>query len=514
MSSPQDLNRMESQLFSEGREDGRANLSAGNESPGRLSALQHRLDDTDEEIAGTIAHIERLRFRRTDILAEMNRARAPFLSLPPELICEIFVYCLPPPRTLPSPRDAPLLLGQVSRDWRNISLSLPVLWNHISVPVVLAAEPQNAPFAALLDLWIERAASCTLSVALIQPVNAQQDETPRRARCPVFRTIRHASHRYRELEIVRRLEDFPALLHRDDPWYLPELVKLTMLLSHGGRHPSSFPSNALANVMAAPALREVHLMGFTPNSLSIPWGQLTTARVENLFPMEVLQTLAKTTILTDGTFTLWPTQSFRLPNPAILMRLLHLTSLTLSGEFVTGLLDYLDLPALTRFAISFGADDDFTPLASFLARTSTLMDVAIEARGALGAADFATCLEPLGGVMRLELSLHTGIMNGDFPRALSASTALLPNLKHLIVKERIDRYHEPNLDPAAVLQMLFARKERGMQSFCLVSTHPWGAIHPGFAALAEEGMEIELRTHGSGPFLCVYFNSARRPLTT
>ncbi|KAJ7605516.1 hypothetical protein DFH06DRAFT_947701, partial [Mycena polygramma] len=299
--------------------------------------------------------LTRLRARRVDILTDLNALTAPILNLPPELVCEIFEHCLPPPHTLPSARDAPLLLGQVCRRWRGIALSLPTLWNSISVAHVLAKHPSPGVLA-LLDTWLERAGGAALSVSIVLGTENYRTLLHEMrlgvSRSAVFRTLRHSSHRWRELEIVRRLEEFPALLHREDPWNLPQLVKLTLLLTPNGRHPSAFPPNMLSNLMDAPLLREVHLMGFTPTNLLLPWAQLTIVHVEHLLPIECLQTLAQTTNLTTATFSIWPMQIFHLPNYAPVVRPAHLASLTLTGELITEILNYLDLPALARFSLS------------------------------------------------------------------------------------------------------------------------------------------------------------------
>ncbi|KAJ6536543.1 hypothetical protein DFH09DRAFT_1324579 [Mycena vulgaris] len=476
----------------------------------RLVEVHKRLEDIDDEIGGTLAHLQRLKARRMDILVDLNAVTSPILSLPPELICEIFLHCLPPQRTLPSPKDAPLLLAQVCRQWRGIALSLPVLWTSICVAVVLSADPRDELLSAVLDLWLERAGNCTLSVSMILdsanlPLPEMLFRGPRSA---VFRKIRHASHRWRELEIVRRLEDFPVFLHRDTPWNLPELVKLTLLLSNGGRHPTAFPPNTLSNLMDAPALREVHLMGFTPTNLLLPWSQLTTVHAENLLPIECLQTLAQTSNLVDGTFSLWPTRFFHLPNHAPIARLSRLKSLTITGELCTEILDHFECPALERFTLSFGPNNDFTPLTAFISRYPSITNVSLDARTAVRAGEFIGVLEAMTSVETLSFGLHVGLMNGMLPDLLRINPAFLPSLRHLVIRERIDRYNEPRLVDEVVVDMLRARWAAGLKSFCLVTTHVFPVIHPGFTALAQEGMGIELRSHGSGPFLVIYFNSA------
>ncbi|KAJ7903774.1 hypothetical protein B0H14DRAFT_954458 [Mycena olivaceomarginata] len=284
----------------------------------RLLETKLRLADADEEISGTLAHLQRLQLRRKDILVDLNILTSPILNLPPEIICEIFIHCLPPPRTLPDPRDAPLLLGHVCRRWRSIAYSFTQLWSSVTVSDVLSAmllPPPRAGLLDMLDAWLIHSGDNLLSVSIVP--DAQNPDIPLvLGRSPIFGTIRHTSHRWRELEIVRRLEDFQVLLNRDAPWNLPHLVKLTLLLANNGRHPSGFPPNLLSNLNDAPALREVHVMGFAPLNLLIPWSQLTTVHAENLLPIECLQTLAATTSLIDGTFSIWIEQFFHLPATA------------------------------------------------------------------------------------------------------------------------------------------------------------------------------------------------------
>ncbi|KAJ7024839.1 hypothetical protein C8F04DRAFT_899109, partial [Mycena alexandri] len=52
----------------------------------------------------------------------------PILTLPVEVTAEIFVHCLPAKATQPSGKVAPMLLGGICRQWRDIACSTPRLW--------------------------------------------------------------------------------------------------------------------------------------------------------------------------------------------------------------------------------------------------------------------------------------------------------------------------------------------------------------------------------------------------
>ncbi|KII92014.1 hypothetical protein PLICRDRAFT_104006, partial [Plicaturopsis crispa FD-325 SS-3] len=94
-----------------------------------------RLSVLETELARMQAIVDRLARERNE--AEKTvRTHRDLLSLaralPPELLSEIFVHCLPEDTT-PNVRRAPLLLGRVCRRWRAISLSTPQLWSSISI---------------------------------------------------------------------------------------------------------------------------------------------------------------------------------------------------------------------------------------------------------------------------------------------------------------------------------------------------------------------------------------------
>jgi hypothetical protein len=77
-------------------------------------------------------------------------------ELPPEILGEIFVRCLPRKAWIPhcpSVLEAPMLLCQVCSRWRELTLSLPTLWSSFSANL---AHPIRAGRVSLAQLWIER----------------------------------------------------------------------------------------------------------------------------------------------------------------------------------------------------------------------------------------------------------------------------------------------------------------------------------------------------------------------
>jgi hypothetical protein len=75
-------------------------------------------------------------------------------NIPYEVWEQIFIRCLPSDDFMtPSPATAPLLLCSVCKKWRDIALSIPLLWSSISIKV---ARPGCKPDPNLVTTWIQR----------------------------------------------------------------------------------------------------------------------------------------------------------------------------------------------------------------------------------------------------------------------------------------------------------------------------------------------------------------------
>ncbi|KAJ7762607.1 hypothetical protein B0H16DRAFT_1263925, partial [Mycena metata] len=70
----------------------------------------------------------RLTEEKITIQRSLDSIVYPVLTLPVEITTEIFVRCLPRYSAYPSGNVAPMLLGRICRQWRNIACSTPRLW--------------------------------------------------------------------------------------------------------------------------------------------------------------------------------------------------------------------------------------------------------------------------------------------------------------------------------------------------------------------------------------------------
>ncbi|KAJ6533029.1 hypothetical protein B0H19DRAFT_875343, partial [Mycena capillaripes] len=94
---------------------------------------------------------------RQRLQAESDAIVYPVLTLPPEVTTEIFLRCFPcesNPR--PSPTQAPLILAQICRQWRHITLHTPALWRCLLV--------ENKMPVELLHIWLSRSGNYPLSL--------------------------------------------------------------------------------------------------------------------------------------------------------------------------------------------------------------------------------------------------------------------------------------------------------------------------------------------------------------
>ncbi|KAJ6562710.1 hypothetical protein DFH09DRAFT_1159454 [Mycena vulgaris] len=107
---------------------------------------------------------------------------SPMRALPPEILQEIFMACLPAGHdAVMHTSEAPLLLGRICSAWRAISLSTPSLWSslHLVVPrpslgfgfLVDDQAARDNPAVAQrregLHTWLQRSGTCPLSISVV-----------------------------------------------------------------------------------------------------------------------------------------------------------------------------------------------------------------------------------------------------------------------------------------------------------------------------------------------------------
>ncbi|TFK37591.1 hypothetical protein BDQ12DRAFT_684939 [Crucibulum laeve] len=121
-------------------------------------------------------------YSERDSLSETVEGHKALLSharrLPDDILREIFVWCLPANHNpVISNLEAPLLLTEICRNWREISLSTPRMWSRIHIPTPSVAphnfwqslaEPSSSSSLLVykVKMWLGRSGICSLSISI------------------------------------------------------------------------------------------------------------------------------------------------------------------------------------------------------------------------------------------------------------------------------------------------------------------------------------------------------------
>ncbi|KAJ7502626.1 hypothetical protein B0H11DRAFT_1989391 [Mycena galericulata] len=136
-----------------------------------------RLKSLNDEIADLQRAIDKLEEQRDALGAYIEAHTAlisPLRRMPPDIIQEIFMACLPTHRNcVMSAKEAPVLLGRICSSWRTLSLSTPRLWSrlHMVEPTLVHPDASKAVEEKLVQrlettkTWLDRSGQCTLSIS-------------------------------------------------------------------------------------------------------------------------------------------------------------------------------------------------------------------------------------------------------------------------------------------------------------------------------------------------------------
>ncbi|KAF7317828.1 F-box domain-containing protein [Mycena kentingensis (nom. inval.)] len=125
----------------------------------------------DAEIAKLETTLSILRAKRQVVQDRLDSFSYPVLTLPTELVSEIFVQYIPRyPARAPLFGDSPLSLGWICSSWRDIAHRNPSLWRTLDLRGVdrLIGAPEEEAIAYYLSTiraWLERSKSMPLSIA-------------------------------------------------------------------------------------------------------------------------------------------------------------------------------------------------------------------------------------------------------------------------------------------------------------------------------------------------------------
>ncbi|KAJ6543225.1 hypothetical protein DFH09DRAFT_1173715 [Mycena vulgaris] len=268
--------------------------------------------------------------RRAAIQHQLDDIVYPILTIPPEIISEIFRRCmsnLDDASDTASTSRAPLLFLRICRPWRVIALSTPMLWTEFNVAFLLLRPQQLKSLEKHVAEWTARASAAPLSLGF-------HDFAGRLAPERMSMLLHQYASRLGALRLRTMLTTLSGL---PDIGSLPLLQKLTL-----GYSPVAHDTSSVRIFRNAPQLREVTLEQSTvPSIFILPWHQLTTFTADRISVIDCLFVLRSAAHLTTCTFL------YLLPEMPGHRSITHASLRDFSISNGAGnILQYLDLPSL------------------------------------------------------------------------------------------------------------------------------------------------------------------------
>ncbi|KAJ7655388.1 hypothetical protein B0H17DRAFT_378370 [Mycena rosella] len=423
----------------------------------------------------------------------MSAPPAGILSLPPEITQRIFKECLPTRSNAPGPslpstepsqlsQQAPLLLTQICRGWRGISLDTPQLWQSIVV---------NAPVSPLMvGLWMSRGGNLPRDISF-----TAYDE---KEGTYFLEESMDYCLQWRDVELSLPMESFSAVTHHGP---FPLLSSLSLSTTSG-----VFDGDQTIAFQGAPLLLQATLREFPFLAPDIAWGQLTTLDMTAHQADEGIATLQNCTGLVDLQFLLLDHAQNGIPP----LTLLSLRSLKTAGHSILPLLITPNLERLAIWGPGFSNDMDLltTSLHDLLERSACPLGyLSFRTPPDIPAAAFKAFLEAAPSVTELALTFQ--FSNGlEKLVTVLQSADVLPKLTTLRIMD-MSRAAEATMPFDPLLDTLRVRRDAvdGRTTLEMLSlsirsrSQGPGRVCPNaalskFAGLAEEGLRIRIVCDG------------------
>ncbi|KAJ7113075.1 hypothetical protein C8R44DRAFT_797154 [Mycena epipterygia] len=220
-------------------------------------------------IAEIEAQICSLCTEKESVQEQLDAYKYPVLTLPNEIVSEIFIHFLPVYPVCP-PLLSPTLLTRICRKWREIAIATPALWR--AVPLSMMNGDNFEEQLQMLKSWIGRSAFCPLSIQMddIFPL-------PR-----ILEAIIPHRARWEYIKLLSFPSDLPTIA---GPMPLLYSIDIKLYASIDS------PATPFRDV---PRLREATLRYFDFPPDFLPWSQLTSLTLEPTTRRECTPILAQT----------------------------------------------------------------------------------------------------------------------------------------------------------------------------------------------------------------------------
>ncbi|KAJ6464501.1 hypothetical protein C8R45DRAFT_1024212 [Mycena sanguinolenta] len=292
----------------------------------RVAALEAQILDLENSLSA-------LRLEQAQVQSRLDAYKYPVLTLPTEIVTEIFVH-------VPSPYPSgawlagalsPTSLACVCRKWRNIALAIPSLWRAINLTNNGTPLEQRAH---IYDLWLKRSRSCPLSIEF----DAGGDHDEAATISAVMALIAPHCSRLEHLKLILFFEGLNAIQNSS----MPLLHHLNLEITGHSGSKISFGK--------LPSLRSVVLSDFAAFEVLLPWAQLTSLVLDHVYLQECVPIFQETSNLIHCELHL-----YCIPGTTAAATVPCLESLVLVSLGPSDTAEYLEsfiTPALRRLIIS------------------------------------------------------------------------------------------------------------------------------------------------------------------
>jgi hypothetical protein len=237
---------------------------------------------------------------------------SPIRRISPDILHEIFSYCLPTNRNpVMSTSEAPLILTQICRSWRSVALSCPRIWARIHIPICcdsdLNSEALNEEeFHAQnrlcyetmqrrcehIQKWLSRSATFPISISIGYPnfgfgiIREDQTKWEDKIVKKLFETLLPFASRWKDIEIQLPSDLYLYLESLISAESVSSLQNLKLCARSRGRSLPGLDESSKLSLLHAPGLKSIAIRSWDLSAqLSPPliWDGLTHFCAEMTF---------------------------------------------------------------------------------------------------------------------------------------------------------------------------------------------------------------------------------------
>ncbi|KAJ7161071.1 hypothetical protein C8R46DRAFT_1223397 [Mycena filopes] len=313
----------------------------------------------------------------TTVVHTHNRGRSqayldPVLTLPNEIVSEIFIQFLPPYPECPPWGNilrSPTLLTQICKKWRDIALSTPQLWRAVNFELFRAPSRKQRRRRVHMDTtgfetWLSRSRACPLSLQIFE-----HESRDLRVSEILTAAIRHrARWEYLKIEVEQAYD----LLELDGPFPLLRHLDLNLGIA---------TQTKITAFCDAPLLCSAGLHSRAVETIVLPWVQLISLVLRHVTPHHCSFALTQApnlihcelgSILAEDDNTPQPASPPAVRLPCLESLVIGVCHSAINTTVAVCVLESLTLPALLRLRIAEDCLGDANPvqaLRSFISQT-------------------------------------------------------------------------------------------------------------------------------------------------